>query len=76
MEDDLSENENDSNFGGDSSSTEDDVICPTVSNDGDSEDDDSGGDSENSDNNLAPEYLYKNKKWSSDQTTTQFVSYR
>ena len=31
MEDDLSENENDSNFGDDSSSTEDDVILPTVS---------------------------------------------
>ena len=45
MEDDLSENGNDSNFGDDSSSAEDDVICPTVSNDGDSEDegDDSGG---------------------------------
>ena len=71
MKDDFSENENDSNFGGDSSSTEDDVICPSVSNDGDSEDDDSGGDSENSDNNLAPEYLYKNKKWLCDHKLQQ-----
>ena len=31
IEDDLSENENDSNLGDDSSSTEDDVILPTVS---------------------------------------------
>ena len=37
MEDDLSENENDSNFGDDSSSSEDDVIRATVSNDGDNE---------------------------------------
>ena len=57
MEDDISENENDSTLGDDSSSTEDDVIRATVSNDGDSEegDDDSGGESERSDNDLAPE---------------------
>ena len=68
MEDDLSENENDSNFEDDSSSTEDDLIRPTVSNDCDSEegDDESGGEHEISDNDLASEYLYKNKKWSCD----------
>ena len=38
MEDDLSENEDDSNFGDDNSSTEDDMIRATISNDGDSED--------------------------------------
>ena len=32
MEDDLSENQNDGNFGNDSSCTEDDVIRATVSN--------------------------------------------
>jgi len=37
MEDDLSENENYSIFRGDISSTEDDVIRATVSNDGNSE---------------------------------------
>ena len=49
MEDDLSENENDSKFRDDSSSTVDDVSHATVSNDGDSEegDDDCGGESEN-----------------------------
>ena len=60
MEDDLSESENDSNFGDDSSSTEDDVIRATVSNNGDSEegDDDSGRESENSNNHLAPESIF------------------
>ena len=60
MEDDLSENENDSNFRDDSSITEDDVMRATVSNDGDSKeaDDDSGGESENSDNDLAPESIF------------------
>ena len=45
MEDNISENENDSNFGGESSSAEDDVNRATVSNGGDSEegDDGSGG---------------------------------
>ena len=60
MEDDLSENENDSNFGDDNSSTEDDMIRATVSYDGDSDegDDDSGGESENSDNDLAHESIF------------------
>ena len=62
--DDLSENESDNNFGDDSSSTEDDVICATVSNYGDSEegDDDSGSESENSDNDLAPESIFVKTK--------------
>ena len=56
MEDDLSENENDSNFGVDSSSTEDDVIRATVSKDVNSKEraDDIDSESENSDNELAP----------------------
>ena len=60
MEDDLSENENDCNFGDDSSSTEGDVIRATVSKDGDSEegDDDSGSESENIDNDIAPESVF------------------
>ena len=60
LEDDLSENKNDSNFGDDSSSTEDDVIRATVSNDGDSEEGhyDSGGESENSDNELSSESIF------------------
>ena len=72
MEDDLSENENDSNFGDDSSSAEDDMIRATVSNDGDSEegDDDSGGEGENSDNDLAPESIFIKTK--SDLVTTNY----
>ena len=64
MEDNLSENENDSNFGDDSSSTEDCVIRAAVSQDGGSEerDDDSGGESENSDNDLAPESIFMKTK--------------
>ena len=56
MEDDLSENENDSNFGVDSSSTEDAVIRATISKDCNSEEryGDIGGESENSDTDLAP----------------------
>ena len=71
MEDDLSENENYSIFRGDSSSTEDDVIRATVSNDSDSEAgyDDSGGESENSDNDLAPENIFIKTK-SSHLTTS------
>ena len=64
MEDDLAQNENDSNFGDDSSSTEDDVFHATVNNDGDIEegDDDSGGESEKSDNGLAPESIFLETK--------------
>ena len=72
MEDDLSDNENDSNFGDDGSSTEDDVIRATVNNDGDSErgDDDSSGESETSDNDLAPESIFIKTK--SDRVTTNY----
>ena len=71
-EDDFSENENDSNFGHDSSSTEDDVICATVSNDSDSEDGyyDSGGKSENNDNGFAPESIFIKTK--SGHMTTNY----
>ena len=60
MEDGLSENENDSNFVDDSSSTEDNTIRATVSKDGESEegDGDSGCESENIDNDLAPESIF------------------
>ena len=60
MEDGLSENENDSNFGDDNSSTVDDMICATVSNNGDSEGGvhDGSGKSESSDYNLAPESIF------------------
>ena len=56
----FQELKNDSNFGDDSSSTEDGKSRATVSNDGDSEegDDDSGGESENSDNDHASESIY------------------
>ena len=67
MENDLSEN--DSNFWDDRGSPKDDVICATVSNDGDCEegDDDSSGESENSDNDLASQsFLMKTKKWLCD----------
>ena len=59
-EDDLSENEDDSNFGDDCSSTEYDVIRVTVSNDGDSEEVDYERDdkSENNDNDFAPESIF------------------
>ena len=72
MEDDLSDNENDSNFGDDSSSTEDDVIRATVSNDGEVEggDDDSSGESENSDNKIAPESIFIKIK--SGRVTTNY----
>ena len=78
MEDDLSESENDSNFGDDSSSTEDDVIRATVSNDGDSEegDDDSGGESENSDNELAPESIFiktKSRRETTNYNRVRFI---
>ena len=72
VENDLSENENDRNFGDDSSSTEDDVIGATVNKDGDSEegDDDNGGECENSDNYLAPESIFIQTK--SGRVTTNY----
>ena len=72
MEDDLSENENNSNFGDDSCSTEDDVIRATVSNDGDSDegDDNSDGESDNSDNDLANESIFIKTK--SGRVTTNY----
>ena len=75
MEDDLSENENDSNFGDDSSSAED-VIRATVSNNGESEEgnDGSGGESENSDNDLAPESIFIKTK--SGHVTTNYIRVR
>ena len=60
MENDVSENENDSNFVDGTSSTEDHLIRATVSNDDDSEegDNDSGGESKNSDNDLAHDSVF------------------
>ena len=79
VEDDLSENENHTNFGDDSSSAENDVICATVSNDGDSEegDDGSGGKSENSDNDLAPKSIFiktKSGSVTANYNTVHFIS--